>query len=63
MEDDEQLVIIGHPNAFPSVPKASASVWTIMQSLCILTLRLMMAYRGSRHIWKTAVHELTDRVI
>ena len=39
MEDDAQLGIMGHPNAFPSVPKASASDWTIMQSLRILTLR------------------------
>ena len=24
------LALMGHPNAFPSVPKASASDWTIM---------------------------------
>ena len=62
MEDDAQLMIMGHPNAFPSVPKASASDWTIMQSLSILTLRLTMAYRGSAQVWKTAVRELTDGV-
>ena len=62
MEDDAQLGIMGQPNAFPSVPKASASDWTIMHSLCILTLRLTIAYLGSGHVWKTTVRELTDRV-
>ena len=38
MEDNTQVAIMGHSNAFPSVPKASASDWTIMQSLHILTL-------------------------
>ena len=33
-----------------------------MQSLLILTLRLTLAYRGSGHVWKTAVRELTDEV-
>ena len=58
--DDAQLAITGQPNAFPSVPKASASDWTqaIMHSLHTLTLHLTMAYRGSRHVWKTAVREL-----
>ena len=55
-------MIMGHPNAFPSVPKASASDWTIMQSLSMLTLRLTIAYRGSAQVWKTAVRELTDGV-
>ena len=58
--DDAQLAITGQPNAFPSVPKASASDWTqaIMHSLHTLTLHLTMAYRGSRHVWKSAVREL-----
>ena len=50
MEDNAQLAIMGHPNAFSSVPQALASDWTIMQSLRILTLRLTMAYRGSGHV-------------
>ena len=33
-----------------------------MQSLRTLTLRLMMAFRGSGHVWKTAVRELIDGV-
>ena len=28
-----------------------------MQSLRILTLRLTIAYRGSGHVWKTAVRD------
>ena len=50
------------PVAGPSVPKASTSDWTIMQSLRILTLHLTIACRGSGHVWKTAVSELTDGV-
>ena len=38
MEDDAQLVTMGHPNAFPSVLKASESDRTLLQSLRIPTL-------------------------
>ena len=36
---DSDLALMGYPNAFPSVPKASTSDWTIMQSLRVETLR------------------------
>ena len=52
----------GSSQRLPVGTKASASDWTIMQSLRILTLRLTMAYRGSGNVWKTAVRELTDGV-
>ena len=38
-QTNSDLELMGHPNAFPSVPKASASDWTIMQSLHVETLR------------------------
>ena len=54
MEDDAQLAIMGHPYAFPSVPKAPASDWTAMRKLCVETIRYTIAYRGLAGIWKVA---------
>ena len=34
---DSDLALMGHPIAFPSLPKASASDWTIMQSFRVET--------------------------
>ena len=34
LEEDAQLAIMGHPSAFPSVPKVSASKWTIICRVC-----------------------------
>ena len=56
------LALMGHPNAFPSVPnlKASASDWTIMQSLRVETLRHTIAFKsGKCRTWKMAVDQLT----
>ena len=54
------LALMGHPNAFPSVPKASASDWTIMQSLRVATLRHTFALKsGKCKTWKLAVDQLT----
>ena len=55
---DSDLALMGHPNAFPSVPKASASDWTIMQSLRVETLRHTMAFKsGKCRTWKMAVEK------
>ena len=35
---NSDLALMGHPKAFPSVPKGSASDWIIMQSLRVETL-------------------------
>ena len=57
---DSDLALMGHPNAFPSVPKASASDWTIMQSLRVATLRHTFALKsGKCKTWKLAVDQLT----
>ena len=57
---DSDLALMGHPNAFPSVPKASASDWTIMQSLRVATLRHTIALKsGKCKTWKLAVDQLT----
>ena len=50
---DSDLALMGHPNAFPSVPKASASDWTIMHSLRVETLRHTFALKsGKCKTWK-----------
>ena len=55
---DSDLALMGHPNAFPSVPKASAADWTIMQSLRVETLRHTMAFKsGKCRTWKMAVEK------
>ena len=57
---DSDLALMGHPNAFPSIPKASASDWTIMQSLRVETLRHTMALKaGKCRTWKMAADQLT----
>ena len=54
------LALMGHPNAFPSVPKASASDWTIMQSLRVDTLRHTFALKSGKYKnWNLAVDQLT----
>ena len=45
---DFDLALMGHPNAFPSVPKASASDWTIMQSSRVDTLCHTIAFKSGK---------------
>ena len=55
---DSDLALMGHPNAFPSVPKASqaASDWTVMQSLRVEALRHTITLKsGKCKTWKLAV--------
>ena len=46
----------------PSVPKASATKWTVMQSLRVENLLLTTAYKGLTGISKAAVAQLTQGV-
>ena len=58
-----QLELTGHPNAFPSVPIASASDWTIIQSLHCQTQSLTVKInRGSAH-WKAATTDIMQGVV
>ena len=57
-----QLELMGHPNAFPSVPVASASDWTIMQSLHYQTLRLTVKINGGSAHWKAATTDILQGV-
>ena len=60
---DSDLALMGYPNAFPSVPKASTSDWTIMQSLRVETLRhtrgLYLEIRKVQDLKKMAVDQFT----
>ena len=57
---DSDLALMGHPNAFPSVTTASASDWTIRQSMRVETLRHTMALKsGKCRTWKMPVDQLT----
>ena len=53
---DSYLALMGHPNAFPSVPKASASNWTIMQSLHVETLLHTMTLKPGKSNLGELIH-------
>ena len=57
-----QLERMGHPNDFPSVPVASASDWTIIQSLHCQTLRLIVKINGGSAHWKAATTDIMQGV-
>ena len=57
-----QLELMGHPNAFPSVPVASASDWTIKQSLHYQTLCLTVIINGGSAHWKAATTNIMQGV-
>ena len=52
----------GHPNAFPSTPKATTAEWDLLQTFHYRTLLCIQVSKGNTSVWQGAVADITAEV-
>ena len=56
------LAMSGHPNAFPSEPKATTLEWDLLQTFDYRTLLCTQVLKGNAAVWQGAVTDITGEV-
>ena len=59
---EADLDMAGHPNAFPSTPKATTTEWDLLQTFHYRTLLCTQVLKGNAAVWQSAVADITAEV-
>ena len=59
---EADLAIAGHPNVFPSTPKATTTEWDLLQTFHYRTLLCTQVLKGNAAVWQSAVADITAEV-